>query len=110
MKSGDKELQENSSNSGKWIGIPPIMCSISGSCVDTSTVPFDPDHYSLYLYGFLVDMNDTVKKVLQVYELSSTDTLGNLGADFEISGYVQCLTLKNFILQNSSEQSSSWPD
>lgn len=73
-------------------------------------MPFGPDSYSLYFYVFLVNMNDTVKKVLQVYELSSTYTLDNLGADFEISGYVHCLTFKNFILQNSSRESSTWPD
>lgn len=61
---------------------------------------FGPDSYSLYFYVFLLNMNDTVKKVLQVYELSSTYALGDLGAVFEVSGYVHCLTFKNFILQN----------
>lgn len=63
-------------------------------------MPFGPDSYSLYFYVFLVNMNDTVKKVLQVNELSSTYALGNLDAVFEISGCVYCLTFKNFILQN----------
>lgn len=36
MKSADREFQENCSDSGKWIAIPHIRCSISGNCMDTS--------------------------------------------------------------------------